>query len=75
MEKMTLHEELVILNQAVELENQGKADEAMRLTMTIPLDPWLAKNYKDWVGADALRQSGWNLSAAEEEYGKDWLSQ
>ena len=75
METMTLHEELVILNKAVELEKQGKDDEAMRLTMTIRLDPWLAKHYKDWGGADALRQSGWNLSAAEEAYGKDWLSQ
>ncbi|GHU75228.1 hypothetical protein FACS189461_1070 [Spirochaetia bacterium] len=71
---MTLHEELVILNRAIELRKQGKEEEAMCLTKTIPLEPWLAKHLKDCVGVDYLRQSGWNLSAAEAEYGQDWLS-
>jgi len=26
------------------------------------------------VGADFLVQSGWNLSEAEAEFGKDWLA-
>jgi hypothetical protein len=71
--EMTLHEELTIRMQAAELKKQGKAEEAMRLSKSIPLEPWMAKHLKEKVGVDYLRQSGWNLSAAEAEYGKDWL--
>jgi hypothetical protein len=70
---MTLHEELVIIAQTAELKKQGKEEEAMRLSKTIPLEPWLAKHLKDRVGVDYLRQSGWNLSEAEKAYGPDWL--
>ena len=71
---MTLHEKLAIIVQSVELEKQGKPDEALRLRKTAPIEPWLAKTMKEKVGENYLRQSGWNLSAAEEAYGKDWLS-
>jgi hypothetical protein len=71
--EMTLHEELVIRNRAGELEQQGKAEEGMRLVKTIPLPPWMAKMLKEKVGVDYLRQSGWNLSEAEKAYGQDWL--
>jgi hypothetical protein len=70
---MTLHEKLAINMQVFELEDQGKAEAAMRLRKQIPLEPWLAKTLKEKVGVDYLRQSGWNLSEAEEAYGQDWL--
>jgi hypothetical protein len=70
---MTFREELAIRVQTVELEKQGKKEEAMRLSKTIPLPPWMAKFLKEKVGVDYLRQSGWNLSEAEAEYGQGWL--
>jgi hypothetical protein len=71
---MTLHEKLAIIVQSGELEDQGKPEEAMRLNKQVPLPPWLAKTLKEKVGVDYLRESGWNLSEAEEAYGQDWLS-
>jgi hypothetical protein len=70
---MTLQEELAVLTKAAELRQAGKKDEAMALTKTLPLPPFLAKIMKEKAG-DYLINSGWNLSAAEAEFGKDWLS-
>ena len=58
------------VNEAIAADN---LDEATRLTKLIPLAPEIAKAAKEALGADYLRQSGFNLSAAEAEYGKDWL--
>jgi hypothetical protein len=73
-ETMTLHEKLQIIMKSVELENQGKKEEAMRVGKQVPLAPYLAKNLKDLVGLEALLKGGWNLSEAEAEYGPDFLS-
>jgi hypothetical protein len=70
---MTLHDRLVTRVQCVELEKEGKFGEAMRLEQSIPLSPWLAEWCKKYVGADYLRNSGWNLSDAEAEFGAGWL--
>lgn len=71
---MTLHEKLKIGVESIELEKQGKKEEAKRLSHTIPLAPYLADCIKKYVGAEALLSMGWNLSEAEAEYGPDWLS-
>jgi hypothetical protein len=71
---MTLHEKLAIGVKSIELENQGKFDEAEKLMKSTPLEPFLAKFYKDYLGLDALLKSGWNLSEAEAEFGSDWLT-
>jgi hypothetical protein len=60
--------------EAIALEKAGKPDEAMALNKSIPLEPWLAKILEEKVGVDYLRQSGWNLSEAEMEFGTDWLN-
>ena len=39
-----------------------------------PLQPYLAKIAKDYFGADCLIKTGWNLSAAEAEFGPDRLN-
>ena len=72
---MTLHEKLQLGMKSIELEKQGKLDEAERVHKQIPLAPYLAKFLKDHLGIDALMQGGWNLSEAEAEYGPSWLSQ
>jgi hypothetical protein len=71
---MTLHEKLVIGVKSIELEKQGKFEEAERLMKSSPLSPYLAKFIKDYLGLDALLKSGWNLSEAEAEYGSVWLT-
>jgi hypothetical protein len=35
---------------------------------------YLAKVYKEKIGAKQLIESGWNLSEAEAEFGLDWLN-
>jgi hypothetical protein len=70
---MTLHDELQLRRKAGELQDAGKEEEAMRLSMSIPLSPWMAEWYKKYIGVEYLRNSGWNLSAAEAEFGIDWL--
>ena len=72
---MTLHEKLQLGMKSIELEKQGKLEEAERVHKQIPLAPYLAKFLNDHLGAEALLQGGWNLSEAEAEYGTGWLSQ
>ena len=71
---MTLHEKLAIGVKAIELEKQGKFEEALLLQKSIPLPPFLAKWAKKRLGADFLIENGWNLAEAEAEYGPNWLT-
>ena len=73
-EIMSLHEKLAIGVKAIELEKQGKHEEAEKLERSIPLPPYIAKWAKKRLGADFLIENGWNLSEAEAEYGPDWLT-
>jgi hypothetical protein len=70
---MTMDEKLAIDMQSIALEQAGKHDEAMALAKTVPLSPSLAMLCKKRLGADAVRQLGWNLAEAEVEFGPDWL--
>ncbi|GHT14255.1 hypothetical protein AGMMS4956_11740 [Bacteroidia bacterium] len=72
--EMTLKEKLAIGMRSFELEDAGNLEEADRVWKQIPLDPPLAKWWKEMVGVDSLIQQGYNLSEAEAEYGKDWLT-
>jgi hypothetical protein len=71
---MTLHEKLQIGVKCIELEKQGKFEEAKKLERQIPLAPYLAKAAKEKIGADFLIKCGFNLSEAEAEFGPDWLT-
>jgi hypothetical protein len=73
-ETMTLHGKLQIGVKSIELEKQGKFEEAKKLRKQIPLAPHLAKFAKEKIGADFLIKYGWNLSEAEAEFGPDWLT-
>jgi hypothetical protein len=74
MPQMTLKEKLAIRMKSLELEKQGKIEEANQLSNQIPLPPYMAKFVKVKIGVDSLINGGWNLSEAEEEYGPDWLN-
>jgi hypothetical protein len=70
---MTLHEEQEISRKSWKLREAGKVEDARTLEKTIPMPPWMAKVFKEKKGLDFLLGMGWNMSAAEEAYGKEWL--
>jgi hypothetical protein len=72
---MTLQEKLHIGVQSIELEKQGKLEEAHRLRRSIPMPPWAAAWYKKRAGVEALNSGEWNLSEVEEAFGHEWLTQ
>jgi len=71
---MTFEEEIAISLKSLELEKQGKLEESIALQKSLPLAPYLAKIGKDYFGAECLIKTGWNLSAAEAEFGPGWLT-
>jgi hypothetical protein len=71
---MSLQEQLQIGMKAIELKKQGRIEEAIRLERSIPLSPVMAKFVKDYLGADVLIQSGWNLYEADAKFGPGWLT-
>ena len=71
---MTLDEKLAISNKALDLLDAGDQDGYMHLMKTAPMPPYLAKIYKETIGAEQLAKSGWNLSEAEAEFGINWLN-
>jgi len=70
---MTFDEELAVSLKAVELRKAGDEEGYLNLMNTLPMLPYLAKVYKEKFGADFLIKGGWDLSAAEAEFGSDWL--
>ena len=74
---MTEQEKAETIIKVVELEKQGKIEEAEALNRQIPLAPHLAKFVKDYMeyfGEDFFEKYGFNLAEAEAEYGPDWLT-
>jgi hypothetical protein len=74
-EVMSHQEKLAICIKSIELENQGKFEEAEKTIKQMPLPPYLAKFYKDYLGIGALLKTGWNLSEAEAEFGSKWFAE
>jgi hypothetical protein len=71
---MTEDEKVDTYMEVHRLREEGREEEATALRRTIPLPAFLAKVFKEKVGADFLIELGWNLAEAEAEYGPDWLS-
>jgi hypothetical protein len=70
---LSLDERFEINQKSSKLREAGKYEEAMALSKTRPLTPFLARIWKEKLGADALRKSGWNLAEADLEFGPGWL--
>jgi hypothetical protein len=70
---LSLDERFKIYRKADELRAVGKEEEAMAMSKTCPLSPYLAKIAKEKIGVEYLRKSGWNLAEAEAEFGPGWL--
>lgn len=73
IQTMSLHDRLAIRMEAINLEKQGKFEEADKLEKSIPLPAYLAKWAKKRFGAKTLIKTGLNLTEAEAEYGPNWL--
>ncbi len=73
MAKYTHEETLDILLRSKAARRRGDVAEASRLSRLPLLAPHLAKSLKEVIGPDALLKEGFDLSEAEEAYGKDWL--
>ena len=71
---MTLDEKLAISMKACALYKAGDEEGASRVIRTAPMPPYLAKVAKKTMGADFLINGGYNLSEAEEEFGRDWIN-
>jgi hypothetical protein len=74
MAKLTNEEKFEIIQKAQEAGKRGDKEEEMRILRQLPLAPHLAKTLKSQIGPDELQKAGFDLSAAEEAYGKNWLS-
>ena len=73
-QSMSLEERAAICLKAIELKKEGKLEESEKLRKQIPLQPYLAKFAKEYIGVDFLIKYGWNLAEAEAEFGSDWLT-
>ncbi|MDR0220959.1 MAG: hypothetical protein LBI54_06110 [Lachnospiraceae bacterium] len=71
---MTEREKADITMESFRLRKEGLIEEATALYRTVPVPAYLAKVFKEKVGADFLIEGGWNLAEAEAEYGPDWLN-
>ncbi|MDR1231735.1 MAG: hypothetical protein LBK61_10070 [Spirochaetaceae bacterium] len=71
---MTTEEKLDVLMKAHEYRQAGNVAEANRITLELPMSPYLAKFAKEFFGTDVLVKGGYNLSEAEAEFGPDWLT-
>jgi hypothetical protein len=74
MPKLTPEQILDIINKAQDALAQGDHEEHLRLARFIPMPAHIAEIAKDFFGADYLLNGGFDLSEAEAEYGKDWLT-
>lgn len=72
---MDLDEKMAIIERSMELEEQGKLEEAWKVRRQAPLAPYLAKFHKEHLGLQSLLNSGWNLSDAVAQYGSEFLSE
>lgn len=75
MKDFTREEKIEILRNYLDLAKQGKRHEALKIIQQIPLAPHLAKAVKEVCGNEFIEKSGFDLSAAEAQYGKNWLAQ
>ena len=71
---MTEREKADIIMKSLELEKAGRKEEALNMRKAIPMPAYLAKIFKEKVGADFLIQTGRNLAEAEVAYGSGWLA-
>ncbi len=71
---MTQAEREKIIDLAHAAYDRGDKEEHDRLLHKLPLAPHLAMFLKEEVGTEELLKQNFDLSEAEEAYGKNWLT-
>jgi hypothetical protein len=71
---MTNDEKLEVSLRSIALRKAGKEKEAMEVAKTRPLSPAIAAVLKKRMGAQWLKDSGWNLAEAEAKFGPGWIN-
>ncbi len=74
LQEYTIDEAGDLAVKAMELEDQGKYEEARQVMMQVPLLPGIADNFKKDYGMDFLIEKQFNLSLAVKEFGYEWLN-
>ena len=73
MSQLTHTETLHIIQSSLAASDRGDHEEEHRLLIQLPMPPELAMACKNTFGAEWLKQMDYDLSEAEEVYGKNWL--
>ncbi len=71
---MTTEEYRQIAAEAGAAWDAGDREKFLEISKKVPVPPEVAMAFKEGFGADFMINSGFDLSEAEKEYGKDWLS-
>jgi hypothetical protein len=71
---MTTEEKLDVMMKSHEYLQAGNNEDADRLILELPMQPYMAKFAKEFLGADFLIKGGYDLSEAEAEFGPNWLA-
>lgn len=74
LREYTIDEAGDLVVKAMELEEQGRYEEAEQLSMQIPILPGIADMLKKEHGMQYLIEKQFNLSRAVKEYGYEWLN-
>ena len=75
MSALTNEQRFEIIQQYLAALDSGDDEEATRLHQLLPMAPQVAKVAKQVLGSQFLKESDFNLSDAEAEYGPNWLDQ
>jgi hypothetical protein len=71
--KMTDEEVDAIMDEASKALDRGDEGSYFQILLKAPLDPGQADVLKQYKGIKGLIASGFNLSAAVDTYGEEWL--
>ena len=74
IQKIPIGEQLDTVVKMIELEKQGKTEEAFALRKQIPLPAFLGEYAKEYLGLDWMKTCGWNMSEIEAKYGKGYIT-
>ncbi len=73
MAKLTMEETTEIIRASLKAAHEGNYEEERRLLRMLPLAPHLAMAGKEVYGAEYMKNAGYDLSEADEEFGEGWL--
>lgn len=62
-----------LIDQYLEARSRNDDEEAEKIAKMFPLAPSIARALKNTFGAEYVRNCGRDLSAANKEFGDDWL--